>query len=424
MADAQEELASLLLDAVRIRLRADVPVGAYLSGGLDSSITSALIAKNFNNRLKTFSIGFEEPDFDESLHQEEMVAYLGTEHNQTLATNQLVRDHFSDVIWHCERPILRTAPVPLFLLSKLVRENGFKVVLTGEGADEVFGGYNIFKEAKVRHFWLKHPNSVLRPLLFERLYPYIFKNPSRTRSFLQRFYAVKPEDVDDQLFSHRIRWRNTGKNTVFFSRAVQDALKDYAPIDDVAAHLPEGFDDRDILSRSQFLETDIFLSNYLLSSQGDRVAMANSLEIRLPFLDYRVIEFSSRLPSHWKINGLNEKYILKRAFNGLIPDAIRKRAKQPYRAPIGQVFFQNPQSDLLEFLVSSEYLKETGLFDHQKVSKLLSRFQNPTVANTNEVQNMAVVGILSAQLINYQFIDHFPWRAVPKMVPDKMVQFD
>ena len=137
---------------MRVRLRADVPVGAYLSGGLDSSITSALIAKNFNNHLKTFSIGFQNTDFDESAYQREMVSQLGTEHRQTMATNKSIRDYFKDVIWHCEKPILRTAPVPLYLLSRLVRENNLKVVLTGEGADEIFGGYNIFKEAKIRHF--------------------------------------------------------------------------------------------------------------------------------------------------------------------------------------------------------------------------------------------------------------------------------
>ena len=421
---AREELTDLLLDAVRVRLRADVPVGAYLSGGLDSSITSALIAKNFDNHLKTFSIGFENADFDESRHQREMVAFLGTEHHQTLATNRLVRDNFADVIWHCEKPLLRTAPVPLYLLSKLVREQNLKVVLTGEGADEVFGGYNIFKEAKIRHFWARHPQSELRPLLLERLYPYIFKNPSRTRSFLQSFYKVKPEDLEDLLFSHRIRWRNTGKNTLFFSHDIRDSLIEYTPFDDVERLLPESFDIRDTFSKAQFLETDIFLSNYLLSSQGDRVAMGNSLEIRLPFLDYRIIDFSARLPSHWKINGLDEKYILKKAFSGLIPNSIRTRAKQPYRAPIKEVFFQQPPSEFIDYLVSDESLRKAGLFDHRKVDKLFSRYRNPDMMAGNEVQNMAVVGILSSQLVHHQFIENYPWKPVGVLKPNKFIRFN
>ena len=420
--EAKEELKHLFKDAVRIRLRADVPVGAYASGGLDSSITTALIAKYFNNRLKTFSIGFEGKAFDESLYQKELVDYLGTDHHQTLATNSKIGEHFADVAWHCERPLLRTAPVPLFLLSRLVRENQYKVVLTGEGADEVFSGYNIFKEAKIRQFWARQPESRLRPLLLERLYPYIFRNPTRARAFFQRFYAVKPEDLSDPLFSHRIRWQTTGKNALFFSDNVRNTLNEYDPISDVKKLLPGDFASRDVLSRAQFLEMDIFLSNYLLSSQGDRVAMAHSLEIRLPFLDYRVIEFASRLPAKWKINGLDEKYILKQSFNGLIPDSIRKRVKQPYRAPIREVFFQDSSSELVDDMMSDDYLCKVGLFNAKKVGKLLDRYRKKDAVVDNEVQNMALVGILSTQLVHHQFIDNFPRKPVEAIKPDKIIR--
>ena len=415
--EAAEELRSLLIDAVRIRLRADVPVGAYASGGLDSSITSGLIAKHFNNRLKTFSIGFQANDFDESVYQKELVERLGTDHHQTLATNAKIRAHFGDIAWHCEKPILRTAPVPLFLLSGLVRDQQFKVVLTGEGADEVFAGYNIFKEAKVRQFWARQPESKLRPLLLERLYPYIFKNPTRTRAFFQRFYSVKPEDLEDSLFSHRIRWQNSGKNTLFFSDHVRAALDGYQPFDEIHRRLPDGFERRDAMAKAQFLEMDIFLSNYLLSSQGDRLAMAHSLEIRLFFLDHRVIDFASSLPPQWKMSGLDEKYILKQSFNGLIPDSIRNRVKQPYRAPIREVFFHDPPSEFLDYMVSDEYLKKAGLFDERKVGKLMARYRRKDTVVDNEVQNMAIVGILSTQLVYHQFVENFPWKPIEPLHP-------
>jgi asparagine synthase (glutamine-hydrolysing) len=418
--EAGEALAELLRDAVRLRLRADVPVGAYLSGGLDSSLITALIARNFNNRLKTFSIGFQEGQFDESSFQRQMIAHLGTDHQQTLASNQLIRDHFPDVIWYCEKPILRTAPVPLHLLSDLVRENQLKVVLTGEGADEVFGGYNIFKEAKIRHFWAQQPHSRLRPMLLQKLYPYIFKNASRGSAFLYAFYAVKPGDLQDPCFSHRIRWNNTGKNRGFFSNELTTALSDYDPCAQVLATLPPGFATRDTLAKAQHLEMAIFLSNYLLSSQGDRPAMAHSLEIRLPFLDYRVIDFAARMPPHWKINGLNEKYLLKQSFQGLIPDSVRTRPKQPYRAPIQEVFFNPGQSDYVDAMLCEANLKKTGLFDPDKVTRLLHKYRNG--GHGSEVQNMAVVGILSAQLVHHQFIERFPWTAAVPLAPDKKVQ--
>lgn len=420
--EAKEELKHLLQDAVRIRLRADVPVGAYASGGIDSSITTALISKNFNNRLKTFSIGFQSDKFDESSYQKELNDYLSTDHYQMLATNFEIGKYFADVTWHCEKPLLRTAPVPLFLLSRLVSESGYKVVLTGEGADEVFWGYNIFKESKIREFWARRPESVLRPLLLERLYPYIFENPTRARVFFHRFYHVKKDDLNDPFFSHQRRWQATGKNALFFSDEVRIALNGYDPLVDLTILLPGDFTSRDVLSRAQFLEMDIFLSNYLLSSQGDRVAMAHSLEIRLPFLDYRVVDFASRLPAKWKINGLNEKYILKQSFADLIPDSIKSRVKQPYRAPIREVFFQNGSSELMHDMLSDGYLKKARLFNPEKVNRLVERYRKKAGNLENEIQNMALVGILSTQLVYHQFVDRFPWKPINPFVPDKIIR--
>jgi asparagine synthase (glutamine-hydrolysing) len=167
--DYLDEFESLLIDATRIRLRADVPVGAYLSGGLDSSITAAIIRKYTDNYLDTFSIAFEDPQFDESRFQRQMAAALGTNHRVAYCTSPDIGAVFPDVIWHTETPVLRTAPAPMFLLSQLVRDRGLKVVLTGEGADEILAGYNIFKEMKIRRFWARQPGSQMRPLLLRRL---------------------------------------------------------------------------------------------------------------------------------------------------------------------------------------------------------------------------------------------------------------
>ncbi|MCK5311737.1 MAG: asparagine synthase (glutamine-hydrolyzing) [Desulfobacteraceae bacterium] len=419
--DTAEKLRELLEDAVRLRLRADVPVGAYLSGGLDSSIITSIIAKKFNNRLKTFSLGFEEKAFDESAYQSEMIKFLGTNHHQTSITNQQVSDYFSDVIWHCEKPLLRTGPVPLFMLSKFVRKNNFKVVLTGEGADEVFGGYNIFKEAKVRAFWARKPHSKFRPLLLERLYPYIFENPGRNRAFLQKFFSVTPEDLLDPLMSHQKRWKNTQRCTTFFNENVLNEVAEIHPVADISACLPEDFGKRDLFSRTQWLEMDMFMSNYLLSSQGDRVAMANSVELRVPFLDHRLIDFAARLPAHWKIYGLDEKYLLKKAFQHQLPQNIIKRAKQPYRAPISQAFLNN-DNDKLNNLINENQLADTGIFNPKKVKYLFKKCLIQKHGNVSESENMAIVGILSTQLIHEQFIKGFANFAVQPAKPDKIIR--
>ena len=144
------ELMDVLVDATRIRLRADVPVGAYLSGGLDSSAVALLATKFASTTLDTFSIAFDSGEFDERTFQEQAARHLGTRHHVLCCSPEEIAGAFSDVVWHAESPLLRTAPSPMFLLSKTVRDKGYKVVLSGEGADEVLGGYDIFKEAKVR----------------------------------------------------------------------------------------------------------------------------------------------------------------------------------------------------------------------------------------------------------------------------------
>ncbi len=166
----EEELENLLVDATCLRLRADIPVGAYLSGGLDSSLTTAFICKHTSSRLETFSVAFENPEFDESQLQHRMADFLGTGRRSIYCRHADIAAVFPDVIWHIEVPILRTAPAPLFLLSRLVHDNNLKVVLTGEGADEFLGGYDIFEEMKIRRFWAKYPESEYRRLLLRRLY--------------------------------------------------------------------------------------------------------------------------------------------------------------------------------------------------------------------------------------------------------------
>ncbi|WP_243373891.1 asparagine synthase (glutamine-hydrolyzing) [Geotalea sp. SG265] len=419
--EACEELRELLLDAVRIRLRADVPVGAYLSGGLDSSIITSLISRRFDNNLRTFSVGFDESPFDETLFQEEMVRFLGTEHTNRRIRNSDIRENLPKVIWHCEKPLLRTAPVPLFMLSGVVRDKDFKVVLTGEGADEIFGGYNIFKEAKIRRFWAGDPGSRLRPLLLEKLYPYIFQNPGRERTFLQRFYAVEAGERDDPFFSHGIRWKNTGRSAMFFSEEVNDALRGYSPDLELKAALPDNFNGRDYLAKAQYLETSIFLSNYLLSSQGDRVAMANSVEMRVPFLDYRVIDFAMKLPPQWKIKVLNEKYILKKTFADHLPPRITVRPKHPYRAPIQDVFFHNLPG-YADYLLSDRYLKKTGLFDPGKTAFLAAKFRKKQKFGESETENMALTGIISTQLIYQQFVEDFPSVDITDFEAQKIIR--
>ena len=419
-----ERIMELLLDAVRIRLRADVPVGAYLSGGLDSSGVTALVSKNFNNRLKTFGIRFGEAAFDEGPYQRQMVKQLAVDHSELMVTNEQIGRAFADVIRHCERPLLRTAPVPLYLLSGLVAQNGFKVVLTGEGADEIFGGYNIFREAKVRRFWARQPDSTRRAALIGRLYPYIFDNP-RLGRMLQAFFAQGLDRPDDPLFSHFVRWQNTSKCKAFFSEDLNERVGSYNGYDQIKQSLPADYGRWDYLAKAQYLETTIFLSDYLLSSQGDRVAMAHSVEMRLPYLDRRLIEFMAQVPAKWKILGLDEKHILKRVFRNVLPAEVANRPKHPYRAPISKSLLNDKAGEYADQMLSQKCINEFGLFDSTKVTRLVQRLRSGSASS--EVDNMALAGIFSTQILYHRFVDDF--RARPdctvdfKLLVDRRRQF-
>jgi len=397
----EEEFSQLLVDAAKIRLRADVPVGAYLSGGLDSSIIASIIRNFTSNRLDTFSIAFDDASFDESAWQRQMAKFLGTEHQVVRASYTDIARVFPDVVWHTEVPLTRTAPAPMFLLAKLVRDCGYKVVLTGEGADEFLAGYDLFKEAKIRRFWAAQPESKLRPLLLQKLYPDISTLSRNNASFLAGFFRENLLELDSPQYSHAVRWRNGRRNRRFFSERVQADLEKETG-DPIARQLTARFNDWDPLARAQYLEIKIFLSQYLLSSQGDRMAMAQSVEGRFPFLDYRVVRFCTGLPARLKLRGLTEKYLLKRLGKKWLPQEIWQRPKRPYRAPIHRSFFNATAEAYVRDLLSPEKIKESDLFKPSAVGQLVRKIDSGS--SVGEAGDMALAGILSSQILYSQFV--------------------
>ncbi|MGC2794563.1 MAG: asparagine synthase C-terminal domain-containing protein, partial [Candidatus Sulfotelmatobacter sp.] len=398
-----EELLHLLEDATRIRLRSDVPVGAYLSGGIDSTVTTALVRKTAKDRLRSFSITFEDAEFDEKSYQAEASTFLGTQHSNVCCSCSDIARIFPQVIWHTEQPVIRTAPAPMFLLSALVRENGFKVVLTGEGADEVLGGYDIFKEAKIRRFWGRQLESRWRPLLLRRLYPYMENIQRQPAAYLKHFFRVTAEDLANPFFSHLPRWELTAKLKLLFSADVRKVTQGCDGIGEIEQTLPPEYRSWSSFGQAEYLEAKYLLPGYILSSQGDRMAMAHSVEGRYPFLDYRVVEFAAKLPPNLKMKVLDQKHLLKRAVDGLIPQAIVRRPKQPYRAPDGKSFFGATPVDYVEELLSPTAIQKNGLFDARAVTALVSKFKSGRASGVKD--NMAVVGVLSTQLLVDQFID-------------------
>jgi asparagine synthase (glutamine-hydrolysing) len=396
-----ERLQGLLYDAVTLRLRADVPVAAYLSGGLDSSIITSLVKKHHINDLVTFSVAFGDRNFDERRYQNEMVDLLKTDHRVIEATYDTIGEAFSDVVWFSEKPMIRTAPAPLFLLSGLVRSNGIKVVLTGEGDDEFFGGYDIFKEDKIRRFWARNPASKLRPRLFSALYPFIARDP-RLERFWQMFFKKDLADSGNNYYSQLVRWHNTSQIKRFFTDEYQERFTEESIYHDLDRYIDPDIKRWHPLCQAQYLEATLFMSGYLLSSQGDRMMMGNSIEGRFPFLDHNVIEFAATIPPMYKIYGLNEKYALKKAFEDILPGSVLHRVKQPYRAPISQCFAGD---NFAASMLNEGLVRKYGYFDPASVKLLLNKFRAQEWKNIGERDDMTMVGLISMQLLHHHFID-------------------
>lgn len=400
--DALERLDTLMRGGLALQMRADVPVGGYLSGGLDSSITCALAAGLSPFALRTFSVAFDDPRFDESAFQRLVAADLASEHSVQLITQHEIGEVFPEVIWHAETPVVRTAPAPMYLLSRLTASQGIKVVLTGEGADEVFLGYDLFKETIVRQFCLRQPNSTWRPRLFDRLYPYLLQNGQGGGEMWRRFF-IESGPVDDPLFSHLPRFGLTSRIKDAYSGATRASLSGTDVVAELRDALPPEFPGWSALNKAAYLEMTTLLSGYLLSSQGERMGMAHSVEGRFPFLDHRLFEFAAGLPTRSKLRGLREKDVLRRWAAPILPQSVTDRGKQPYRAPDVPAFFHAAQPAYVEEMLGDAAVSHAGLFDVRAVSGLVRRCKAGRATGFRE--NQALVAILSTQLWHQRFFE-------------------
>lgn len=418
-----EELRAHLDEATRIRLRADVPVGVYLSGGLDSSGTAALAKGHVDQELRGFGIGFEDSRFDESRYQDRMADALGVNLSRVTVSGSDVAGAFPEVVRRAEKPMLRTAPGPLMLLSESVHDAGFKVVLTGEGADEIFGGYGIFQEAMVRRFWARDPESRMRPALLARLYPYLSRDLARGGGFLTEFFKQGVEETDDPLYSHRPRMKTTMRALRFLSKETRQAAAEAGdPEERLLARLPEHFYEMGPLGQAQYLEIQTFLSGYLLHSQGDRMLMANCVEGRFPFLDVHVAEFAADLPERLRLRDLEEKFLLRKALAPLLPVDIGKRKKRPYRAPILRAFVGDEAPEYVHDLLDPDRVARAGLLGTKGVERLVAKCERFVDDGLGEGDEMALVGVLSTMLLHEQFVEN-PRYAAPA-TPTRVVVGD
>jgi asparagine synthase (glutamine-hydrolysing) len=395
--EAASTLRATLEESVRLRLRSDVEVATYLSGGLDSAIVTRLAVDQLGGGVRTFSVAFEAGEYDESAEQAAVAEALGTRHTSLRIGPRDIAEAFPEALWHAETPCFRTAFVPMYLLARRVRAEGIRVTLTGEGADEACWGYDLFRETRLRARWAELGDAERRAEL-ANLYPYLAHfdgaNARALTGLFQQFSAEKTPG----LFSHELRFHNA----LFGLRLLAGGRQNLGPLAGQVAEAGDSFARLGPVARAQWLEFRTLLSGYLLSTQGDRMALGNGVENRCPFLDPAVVATAAGMNARFHA-GPVEKALLRRAFAGRLPERVLGRRKHPYRAPEAAALLA-AAPDYLDAVLSPGELAKVGLLDPVFCEAFTSKLRRLAPEAISPRENHAFIFLLSISLLHRQFV--------------------
>jgi asparagine synthase (glutamine-hydrolysing) len=354
-----------------------------------------------SDTYRTFSIAFEDAAFDESKFQKQMNERLHAQAFTLSISDRDIEQGFEQMVYHAERPVFRSAPVPLWYLARAVREHGIRVVLTGEAADEVLWGYDSYKELKLLRFWAKQPGSRLRPQLIRTLYPHLAHyRDSKQFGLLRMFYEGFLDSYDNALLGLNLRVHNSRILAAYLLPEHREGRGDDWVMSRIDGVLPPSAAGWSMLQRNQALEMRTLLDGYLLSSQGDRMSLAHGIEGRYPFLDFELVEWAFHLPDHYKLPLLSQKHLLRETFRRDLPKEIVDRPKQPYQAPDLRAFFpQGKPSALLAEHLSPEAIARVGLFAPRMVERFLDKWKDGVPSHVGFRDNMLLCFLLSTQLV-------------------------
>lgn len=348
----RDELGEALERAVRYRLRADVPIGLYLSGGLDSSLITALVRDACSTATPSFSIGFEDPSICERAYQRLVAERFGTEHHEIRFGWEDIAERLSGMVYHCEFPVKETFNTCSLALSESARSHGVKVVLGGEGADELFAGYPgyRFDRTGLRQARTGTLEEMLEDQIRERLWG------------------------DPQLFYEKDQHAFRDSKLALYSVRLRERFPEFDCLEFPVIN-PERIAGRHAVHQRSYLDLKLRLADHLLSEHGDRMLLAHSVEGRYPFLDIGVVEAARWIPPELKLHDLEEKFIVKEVARALLPDEILEREKFGFRAP-GSSFLLRQQIEWIDDLLSRERLERQGYFDPDTVETLRRRAMN------------------------------------------------
>ncbi len=403
--DYIEQLRYTLDEAVKLRLRADVPVGCYLSGGLDSSTVLGIAAKHSDKPIQAFTLAFDHEAYDEESLARETATYTGANlHTIPIRESDLV-ENFADSIWYCERLCLNGHTTAKYLLSKSTRDAGYKVVLTGEGSDEIFGGYVHFRQDMLLYNQQDQDKETVKILLEDlklknKVSVGFLLAQNSSNQFLktvQRLLGFIPSWM--QAFAEGYLRSLPFYSPEFMAKFDQnDVYRIFFNQIDVQGQLTK----KEPVHQSLYLWSKTFLANYVLRMLGDGVEMANSIEGRVPFLDHKVVELVRNMPVSMKIHGLTEKYVLREAAKPLITETIYKRQKHPFLTPPSTFKPNEPLQELLQDTLRSSEMSHVPFYNHAAIIDLLDEL--PTIDESKRSSvDVILMKMLSAYFLQQRF---------------------
>jgi len=382
---AADDLRELLADAVRMRLVADVPLGILLSGGVDSSTVAAFATQFSTEKVKTFSIGFEEDSFDESKFARQVAAHLGTEHYEDKLSVEKAADLISEIGTWLDEPMSDGSLIPTFLLSRFVRKY-VTVALGGDGGDEIFAGYPMYFGHKMARVY----DSIPRFLRSGVIEPIVNNLPVSTKNLsfdykAKRFVAASKYDAVTRHHSWFGSFSIDGQSDLLTKDVLAQTSND---IYKGAKDLLEITDAPTEIERMQFLDMNFYMAEDILT-KVDRASMAVSLEVRAPFLDPRVAQFAAALPLEYKLKGNKGKYILKKAVEPLLPRNILQRPKKGFGVPIAE-WLKGRLNPLMRDLLAPDRLRNQGLFNEKYVQKLIREHETNVASHHKQLWTLLV----------------------------------
>ena len=403
-AEYAEAFRERLDEAVRIRLRADVPVGCYLSGGIDSCAVLGLAARHRSDPIRVFTLTFDRADYDESGIAREMAASVGAEFHPIPIRQSDLADDFADAVWHAETTCINAHGVAKFALSRAVRDAGYKVVLTGEGSDEILAGYPHFRRDMLLYDHAGQDQATVRRLLDELS----AANPVSHGLLLPDGQALPLASVR-RLLGFVPSWFEAFGTTAFKLRALlaDDFVASIGDEDPYRRFL-NGIDvhgqlrDRPPVHQSLYLWGKTHLPNYVLTVLGDRMEMAHSVEGRVAFLDHHVVELVCSLPVTQKIRGMMEKYVLREATRSVLTDTVYRRHKHPFTSPPVALTPDQRLHALVQDMLRGPTMKSLPFFDQRKVVTLLDSLPQMDDAARTAI-DPALMVMLSACVLHERY---------------------